>query len=324
MTILTSNEEVDAYSSNQNLLKSSQDNPFQSLYDFLEKFKKGDDQVIVSIILPMYNEEKTIKNVLESLPNHNFIEVIVVNDKSIDGSLKEIERIEKNLNLQIVTHKVNKGYGSAILTGIKHAKGEVIVTMDSDGQHDPKDLLTLVRPIFTKEADYTIGSRYLGTYFYQLPVSTRLGELFIEKLLQIFFGKKIMNNQNGFRAFNRKILKIFNNVRSDGYAFCTEQILRASIEGYKIKECPIKLYDRKYGSSHIVLSKLAINVFSLFFRYLVKKIKLTVIKKDRSGKLKIYEKDLKKSPELKDLRINRELMYINSKFFVEHRFLVNP
>jgi len=324
LTILSLSETVDADSPNQNLLKSYQDNHFQSLYDFLEKFKKGDDQVIVSIILPMYNEEKTIKNVLESLPNYKLIEVIVVNDNSTDCSLKEIERIQKNLNIKVISHNVNKGYGSAILTGIKNAKGDVIVTMDSDGQHDPKDLLTLIRPIFTKEADYTIGSRYLGTYFYQLPVSTRLGELFVEKLIQIFFGKKIMNNQNGFRAFNRNILKIFDNVRYDGYAFCTEQILRASIDGYKIKECPIKLYDRKYGSSHIVLSKLAINVFSLFFRYLVKKIKLTVIKKDRYGALRIYEKDLKKSPELKDLLINRELIYINSKFFVEQRYIFNP
>ena len=319
MTILTSSEDVDADSPNQNLLKSSQDNYFQSLYDFLENFKRRETQVILSIILPMYNEEKTIKNVLESLPNHNIIEVIVVNDNSTDGSLKEIENIKKNLNLKVVNHKLNKGYGSAILTGIKNSKGDVIVTMDSDGQHDPKDLLTLVRPIFNKEADYTIGSRYLGTYFYQLPVSTRLGELFVEKLIQIFFGKKIMNNQNGFRAFNRQILTIFDNVRYDGYAFCTEQILRASIEGFKIKECPIKLYDRKYGSSHIVLSKLTINIFSLFFRYFVKKIKFTVIKKDRYGALKIYEKDLKNSPELKDLRINRELIYINSKFFVEQR-----
>ena len=323
MTILTLSEDVDSDSPNQSLLKSSQDNHFQSLYDFLENFQKGDDQVIMSIILPMYNEEKTIKNVIESLPNHKFIEVIVVNDKSTDGSLKEIESIKKNLNLKVVNHKLNKGYGSAILTGIKNAKGEVIVTMDSDGQHDPKDLLTLVRPIFTKQADYTIGSRYLGTCFYHLPVSIRLGELFVEKLIQIFFGKKIMNNQNGFRAFNRQILKIFDNVKYNGYAFCTEQILRASIEGYKIKECPIKLYDRKYGSSHIVLSKLAINMFTLFFRYFVKKIKLTVIKKDRYGKLNIYEKYLKKSPELKDLRINRELIYINSKFFVEQRY-VNP
>ena len=324
MTILSLSEDVDADSPDQNLLKSSQDNHFQPLYDFLENFQKGDDQVILSIILPMYNEEKTIKDVLESLPNQKFIEVIVVNDKSTDGSLKEIERIKMNLNLKVVNHKVNKGYGSAILTGIKNSRGNVIVTMDSDGQHDPKDLLTLVRPIFTKEADYTIGSRYLGTYFYQLPVSTRLGELFVEKLIQIFFGKKIMNNQNGFRAFNRKILKIFDNVKYNGYAFCTEQILRAYIEGYKIKECPIKLYDRKYGSSHIVLSKLAINMFTLFFRYFVIKIKITVIKKDRFGTLNIYEKYLKKSPELRDLRINRELIHINSKFFVEQRFMLSP
>ncbi|MFX0027072.1 MAG: glycosyltransferase family 2 protein [Candidatus Hermodarchaeota archaeon] len=297
-------------------------NEFQELYKFIEKFKEYEDQVIISIILPLFNEEKTIRGVLESLPNHKSIEVIVVNDKSTDNSLEEIKLVQSYRNIKLINHQINKGYGAAIMTGIKHAKGKVIVSMDSDGQHSPDDLFTLVKPILDERADYTIGSRYLGTYFYQLPLSTRLGELFVEKLIRIFFGKKIMNNQNGFRAFNKKILPIFNDLKYYGYAFCTEQILKTSLEGYKIKECPIKVYNRKYGTSHIILSKLAINMVTLFFNYLIKKIKITVLKRDKSGILKIYEKSLKRKEDLFRLRYKKENTYLNSIVFIERRYAI--
>ena len=297
-------------------------NLFQELYKYIENFKNFEDQVIISIVIPLYNEEKTIRKVLDCLPNHNSIEIIVVNDDSTDNSLHEIEIVQSYRNIKVINHKINRGYGAAIMTGIKQAKGRVIVSMDSDGQHSPDDLFTLVKPILDERADYTIGSRYLGTYFYQLPLSTRLGELFVEKLIRIFFGKKIMNNQNGFRAFNRKILPIFNDLKYDGYAFCTEQILKTSLEGYKIKECPIKVYDRKYGTSHIILSKLAINIVTLFFNYIIKKIRITVIKRDKSGTLKIYEKSLKRKKELLNLKFKKEYTYLNSIIFLERGYTI--
>jgi len=297
-------------------------NLFQELYKYIENFKNYEDQVIISIVIPLYNEEKTIRKVLDSLPNHNSIEIIVVNDHSTDNSLHEIEIVQSYRNIKVINHNVNKGYGAAIMTGIKQSKGKVIVSMDSDGQHSPDDLITLIKPILDERADYTIGSRYLGTYFYQLPLSTRLGELFVEKLIRIFFGKKIMNNQNGFRAFNRKILPIFNDLKYDGYAFCTEQILKTSLEGYKIKECPIKVYDRKYGTSHIILSKLAINMVILFFNYIIKRIRITVLKRDKSGTLKIYEKSLKRKKDLLHLKFKKEYTFLNSIIFIERGYAI--
>jgi glycosyltransferase involved in cell wall biosynthesis len=222
----------------------------------------------------MYNEEKTIKTVLEKLPYSNTIEIIVVNDHSTDHSLEKIEEVQLKRDIKVINHEINKGYGGAIISGISLAKGDIIVTMDSDGQHSPDDIFNLIRPIFEEEADYTIGSRYKGTYFYQLPVLTRLGEVFVEKLIQIFFGVRVMNNQTGFRAFNRRVLPIFNNTKYYGYAFCTEQILKASLSDYKIKECPIKVYRRVHGSSSIKLMRLARKIFSCLFYYYMRKIKL--------------------------------------------------
>ncbi|MFX1589988.1 MAG: glycosyltransferase family 2 protein [Promethearchaeota archaeon] len=322
MNLLTSSIKSKGELNNQEVHINSNDDRFQELYNLLKNPKLQEEEIIISIILPMYNEQNTIRTVLEKLPNHESIEIIVVDDHSTDDSLLQIEKARLNGNLKVISHKRNKGYGAAVLTGIKHSNGKIMVTMDSDGQHSPDDIISLVKPIIDGEADYTIGSRYLGTYFYQLPVSTRLGEILIEKTIQIFFGKRIMNNQNGFRAFNRKLLPIFDNIKFQGYAFCTEQILKASLEGYKIKECPIKVYDREFGSSNIILSKLAYHLFLCVLQYLLKRLRITIFRKTPKGDLAVYEKLLKKSSIYRSLRYQKELQKINSVFFIERPSLV--
>lgn len=248
----------------------------QNLYNYIKGFNNPEDRVLISIVLPMYNEERSIKKVLEDLPNDRSIEIIVVNDHSNDNSLKEIEKVKLKRKIRVINNTRSRGYGHAIMSGISHAKGDIIVTMDSDGQHSSDDIFNMVKPILEGEADYTIGSRYEGTYFYKLPVITRLGEIIVEKLIQILFGPKILNNQTGFRAFNRKILPVFKNTKYHGYAFCTEQILVVSLANFKIKECPIKVFRREHGSSNIILTKLARRIFSCIFDYYIQKISLFI------------------------------------------------
>ncbi|MFX1288284.1 MAG: glycosyltransferase family 2 protein [Promethearchaeota archaeon] len=297
--------------------RSLSDNPFSELYNYINQFKSQDDKVLLSIVLPMYNEQHTIGKVLENLPKGKLIEIIVVDDHSKDNSLYEIDKVNENNEIKVIKHKKNKGYGAAIVTGVNNAKGEVIVTMDSDGQHSPYDILAMIKPILDGEADYTIGSRYLGSYFYKLPVSTRLGEVLIEKLIQIFFGKKIMNNQNGFRAFNRKLISIFKDFNYEGYAFCTEQILRATIRGYRIKECPIKVYDRKYGTSNIILTNLTVNIFSCILQYILVKLNITIFKRLSGGQIQITEKAVKGPKIFSYARYARDINTINPVFFIE-------
>lgn len=283
MTTLNKKEKLYTLTNNSETIEINRENLYQDLYDYIKKFKNEEERVLISIILPMYNEEKTIKSVLEKLPYDNSIEIIVVDDHSTDSSIERIEEVKLNREIKVISHKRNLGYGGAIASGFSQVNGNIIVTMDSDGQHSPDDLFNLVKPIFEDEADYTIGSRYKGTYFYQLPILTRLGEVLIEKLIQTFFGVRIMNNQTGFRAFSRKILPIFDNTKYFGYAFCIEQILKASISNYRIKEVPIKVYRREYGSSHVRLMKLTRRIFSCLFYYFVRKIKLKTKRTKRTG-----------------------------------------
>ena len=282
MTTLDTNGRLNNLLNKSEIDDRNTDYIYQDLYDYIKKFNTSKDKILLSIVLPMYNEEKTIKTVLERLPYNNYIEIIVVNDYSTDNSIKEIDKVKLKREIKVINHKRNRGYGAAIISGISHSRGKIIVTMDTDGQHSPDDIFNLVKPIFEEEADCTIGSRYKGTYFYQLPILTRLGEVLVEKLIQILFGKRIMNNQTGFRGFHRRILPIFNDTKYYGYAFCTEQILKASLSGYRIKECPIKVYKREYGSSKIKLMKLARRIFSCLFHYFIRRIKLSMNKLKRT------------------------------------------
>ena len=254
-------------------------NSYIEMYNHLDRIKIKKEKYLISIVIPVWNEGKTIFSILNSLPNNDKIEIIVIDDYSTDNSVHEIEKVQKNREIKLYKHKGNKGYGKAILTGIKSSNGKIIITMDADGQHCPEDIYTLIQPILDGDADFTIGSRYLGTYNYKLPISTRFGEIIIEKLVHIFFGKKVVNNQGGFRAIDRRIFKIFNDIQFKNYAFTTELIIRAQLYGFRIKECPITLLDRVHGSSRIILNKLAFNLFSCIFRYLIVKIKMKIFNK---------------------------------------------
>jgi glycosyltransferase involved in cell wall biosynthesis len=254
-------------------------NNFKLLYKYLKKNKRIDNQRLLSIVIPVYNEENTIRYVLENLPKNELIEIIVVDDHSTDNSLYEIKSANYRGELHIIKHNSNQGYGKALLTGIRYSRGEVFITMDSDGQHRAEDIFNLVKPIFDGRADITIGSRYKGSYNYKLPIATRLGEAILEVIIILLFGQKIKNNQGGFRAFRRKTENIFKKVRFKGYAFTTELILAAALNGYKIKEVPINLVMREFGSSYIILRKLVLTLLLCIGIYFFKKIKKFIFRR---------------------------------------------
>ncbi len=104
------------------------------------------ERPLISVVIPVYNEEKSIKNVIDRIPNHQKYEIILVDDGSTDKSFEKVKVI-KNRHIKVVKHNINKGYGAAILTGIKSTTGNIIVTLDSDGQHCPEENPKLIHPI---------------------------------------------------------------------------------------------------------------------------------------------------------------------------------
>ena len=133
MTTLDTNGRLNNLLNKSEIDDRNTDYIYQDLYDYIKKFNTNKDKILLSIVLPMYNEEKTIKTVLERLPYNNSIEIIVVNDHSTDSSLEEIEKVKLKREIRVVNHNRNLGYGAAIISGVSHSKGKIIVTMDTDG-----------------------------------------------------------------------------------------------------------------------------------------------------------------------------------------------
>jgi len=239
--------------------------------------QKEQSNFLVSIVIPLYNEEKSIREILNKIPDHNWIEIVVVNDGSLDNSKDEVKKCERDIKL--INHNKNKGYGEAVLNGLKNAKGNIIITIDSDGQHNPNELYTLIKPILDNKADITVGSRYLGKCNYNVPLYTRIGESLVEKFLYILFRQKVGNNQSGYRAFKRKTIDIFKNIKFKDFVFATEILFKAGLKGYRLLEVPIILEPREYGFSKVSLIKTAVKIFSCMGYYFLLKLKTIISKK---------------------------------------------
>ncbi|MFW9882136.1 MAG: glycosyltransferase family 2 protein, partial [Candidatus Thorarchaeota archaeon] len=241
------------------------------------KFKKSDseDRLLISVIIPLYNEEHSIKDVIEKTPNHSSYEIIVVDDGSTDNSVKKVKELNDK-NIKVIHHDKNKGYGAAILSGLRNAAGDVIVTIDSDGQHNPEEIPKLVKPIINNQADIVIGSRYMGKFYYKNPFYARIGAYFINLFLRLLYLQKVNDNQCGFRAFKKDIVKIVKNLRCLGMGFSTELLFEAAYYKYRIKEVPISVNARKYGVSYVNLIKITKSIVSCILFYTLKKLNLNV------------------------------------------------
>ncbi len=243
-------------------------------YEFeIDEFRKKQDQLLISIIIPIYNEEKSIKNIINRIPNHYKLEIIIVDDGSKDNSVSEILKI-KNKNILLIKHIKNKGYGAAILTGIKNAKGDIIITLDSDGQHNPEEIPILIQPIIDNSSEIVVGSRYKGKSNYRIPLHTRAGEFVIKKSLWYLFHQNVGNNQSGFRAFKKDCLELFDNVIFSRFGLCTEILFKGALKGFKICEVPISVNERKHGVSYNKVIEIFKSICSIISLYFLKKIRI--------------------------------------------------
>ena len=197
------------------------------------------------IILPAYSEGKVIKEVIEDIKKQGYNNIIVVDDGSNDDTFKQA----KSTGVITISHPINRGKGAATQTGIDAAKllnADIIVTMDSDGQHDPKDITKLIKPILDNKAEVVIGSRMLNPK--DMPQSRIVMNKIANLVTYIFFGSMVSDSQSGFRAYSKKA---YNSVYTylDRYEFESEMLGQIKNANLKIKEVPIKVIYTEYSKS---------------------------------------------------------------------------
>ena len=201
------------------------------------------------IIVPCYNEQETIAALYREICEKTDCEVIVVNDCSTDGS----KAILQQEGIPYLDLPLNLGIGGTVQTGYRYAlrnSYDIAVQVDGDGQHDPGQVGVLTAPIKQGDADFVIGSRYIGKAGYQSSTMRRAGIRFFKLLIYCLSGKRITDATSGFRAANRKTMKIFNKHYASDYPEPESNMLALKSK-LRVKEIPVTMRERQGGESSI-------------------------------------------------------------------------
>lgn len=227
----------------------------------------------MSIVIPAYNEAKTISALIKQIPRNivgvNVVDVVVVDD----GSTDDTADCAKNAGAEVIKHERNKGVGAAISTGfgIALARGaDIVVNIDGDGQFNPEDIKKLVQPIIEGRADFVTASRFSSKEFIpQMPWIKKVGNKIMAKIVNICTGNNLKDVSCGFRAYSKDtLLKI--NLFAD-FTYTHETIISIANKGVRIVEIPLEVRGvREFGKSRVAnnLFKYGLQTLQIIIRTL--------------------------------------------------------
>lgn len=198
---------------------------------------------LLSVIIPVFNEAKTIKGVLEKINILNLDkEIIVVDDSSTDGTDRILREL-KFINFKVVHHTSNRGKGAACLTGLVNAGGEFVVIQDADLEYDPNDYLKLLEPLKEARAEMILGARFFEGH--QGLFIHRLGNRFLTGLLNLLFGSRLNDYATCYKMARKEIWDSLN-LKATGFDIDVEIVCNALKKGLRLMEVAVSYHPRTY------------------------------------------------------------------------------
>lgn len=203
----------------------------------------------VSVVIPCYNEQKTIREILSRVTHApvNIAEVIVVDDASRDGSyriLKELAAADPVL--RVFRHEVNQGKGAALRTGFQQATGDIVIVQDADLEYDPMEYPRLLKPILDDKADVVFGSRFMGGDAHRVVFFRHmLGNRFLTFISNCFTNINLTDMETCYKVFRREVLQKIT-IEENRFGFEPEITAKVARLGVRIYEVGISYYGRTY------------------------------------------------------------------------------
>ncbi len=212
----------------------------------------------LSVIVPVYNEEATVRQVLEKLVKVRAVnEIIVVNDGSTDGSQAEIEQV-KSKKIKVLQKK-NGGKGSAVRLGLSQVTGEYTLIQDADLEYDPAEIELLLKPLDRSGVEVVYGTRFIGAHS-NLLFWHRVGNFFLNLLINILYNTTLSDMETCYKLLPTKLFKELH-VTARGFDIEPEITCKLLRRGYKIFEIPISYVGRDFSEGKKVTWRDGIDAF---------------------------------------------------------------
>lgn len=206
----------------------------------------------LSILIPVFNEAKTILKVLQKIDSTSLLdlnkEIIIINDGSTDN-IKEVLAVNKDKYSKLISLPKNCGKGSAITIGLKQSTGDLVIIQDADLEYDPAEYPKLIKPILEGDADVVYGSRFIGSESHRVLFFWHsVGNKFLTLVSNLFTNLNLTDMETGYKVFTREVVDSFKNkLKSKRFGIEPELTARVSRAGWRIYEVGISYRGRTYA-----------------------------------------------------------------------------
>jgi glycosyltransferase involved in cell wall biosynthesis len=200
----------------------------------------------VSVIIPVFNEQKTIREIIHRVMLTEIAcEILIVDDGSTDGTRDILDEENNQGPIRVIYHDMNRGKGAAVRTGIKQARGDVMLIQDADLEYDPRDYPMLLKPIQEGIADVVYGSRFLGGSRRPILFWNMIANKVLTFTTNILYNNILSDMETGYKVFRREVVENMR-LHARGFEFEPEFTAKILKRKFRIFEVPITFNPRTY------------------------------------------------------------------------------
>jgi len=219
------------------------------------------------VIIPVYNEVKNINEIIKRVQTTKLAsEIVIVDDGSKDGTRDILQKLNGKKKVRVILHEKNQGKGAAVVTGMKTAKGDILLIQDADLEYDPRDYPLLLKPIQEGVADVVYGSRFLGGAHRVTMFWHQVANKLLTLMTNILYDSILTDMETGYKVFNRKVIDGMT-IKAKRFNFEPEFTAKILKRKFRIYEVPISFNPRDYTEGKKIKLKDAFEAVWALIKY---------------------------------------------------------